>query len=91
MGLLEDIKRAAEGLPAVISDKKGLFTVEQTVAERKTFLSRKRLLYVAKFRIDEGTKTVHFSKILKESGFGLSSGSDSDIGTGFGFNPSSTL
>ena len=54
------------------------------IAERKVFLSTKKLIYRAIFRIDDVQKEVHFSEMLKESGSGISSGTDGPT-AGFGF------
>ena len=44
--------------------------------------------YSGKIKINEETKEVVFSDMLKESGSGLSMGSDSDMSSGFGFSAS---
>ena len=85
MVLQDEIKRVFSALPAEFSEKKGLFTVEYLVAERKSFLSKKKLLYIAKYRIDEDKREVRFTEMLKESGSGLSGGGDFDSSPGFGF------
>ena len=61
--------------------------MKAVIAERKAFLSKKKLEYIAKFRIDDDTKTIRFSEMLKESGSGISSGGgiDSGMSPGFGF------
>src|SRR3990172_3280319 len=88
---IEEVTTMANAIPAQLKQEKGLFTLEYTVAERKAFLSKKKLVYSAKFRIDEDKQEVRFTEMLKESGLGLSSGSsfsgggDLDIGSGFGF------
>jgi hypothetical protein len=51
----------------------------KVVAERKTFLSRKRLVYRASIRVDEEKREVHLSESLTESGLGLAS----ESGVGF--------
>lgn len=51
----------------------------KTVAERKAFLSRKRLVYRANVRVDEAKREVHLSESLAESGLGLAS----ESGVGF--------
>ncbi len=84
MHILEEIIQYFKSLPAEITGKKGLFTVEYVIAERKTFLSKQKLTYIAKFRVDEEKKQIRFTEMLKESGFGLSSG-DIEGSTGFGF------
>lgn len=55
------------------------------IAERKSFLSKKRVEYTAKFRVDEDDRSVHFTETLKESGSGLSGGDTADVGGGFTF------
>jgi hypothetical protein len=89
MGLQEEIRNVFVDLPAKFSEKKGLFSVEYVVAERKSFLSKKKLVYIAKYRIDEDKREVRFTEMLKESGSGLSSGGDFDSSPGFGFKTES--
>jgi hypothetical protein len=81
---IDGIRAFIEGIPATWKEKRGVCFVEFTVAERKAFLSKKKLVYSARFRIDEEKKELRFMEMLKESGSGASSG-DSDLGPGFGF------
>ena len=85
MNLLEDIGQVFAAFPAKFSDAKGVFTVEYVVAERKAFLSKKKLTYIAKYRLADDTREIHFTEMLKESGSGLSSGGNFDDSPGFGF------
>lgn len=85
MNLLEEIKKIAENIPAEIKEEKGKYILEYVVAQRKAFLSKKKLIYKAQFRIDEEKKEFRFTEMLKESGFGLSSGDMDDMSPGFGF------
>ena len=87
MALLDDIKQIAAEIPAEITEDNGLFTLRILVAERKAFLSKKKLEYIAKFRLYDEGKEVKFTEMLKESGSGLSSGGGGfdDISPGFGF------
>lgn len=87
----EEISKIAEELKGKISEKKGITTVEATIAERKAFLSKKKLTYSFQVKVDEEAKTVHFSEMLKEAGSGFSSGGgfDSEMSTGFGFKKES--
>lgn len=89
MRLHEEIRQVFAAFPAEFSEKKGLVTVEYVVAERKAFLSRKKLTYTAKYRIDEVNHEVRFTEMLKESGFGLSGGEDWNGSAGFGFKKES--
>lgn len=80
------IEKVVSEVGGKMTEKKGLVSVEATIAERKAFLSTKKLTYSFRVRVDEETKTVHFSEMLKEAGSGFSSGGfDSEMSTGFGF------
>lgn len=82
--LIEDIQGIAAGIGGTIQEKKGVYTLSAVIAERKAFLSKVKLEYIARFKIDEAAKEVKFSEMLKEAGSGLSGGSD-DMSPGFGF------
>jgi hypothetical protein len=84
MDFTNTIRQVLSSYSAVVKEKKGLYTAEITIADRKAFLSRKKLVYIAKFRIDDSKKQMRFSEMLKETGFGLS-GADIDRSPGFGF------
>jgi len=86
-GMMDEITRALENYNGKWNEKKGLWEFSTTIAERKAFLSKKKLTYSSKMRIDESSRVVKFSEMLVESGSGLSSGGDFDSGmsTGFGF------
>lgn len=81
---IEDIRAFAEGIPAPLTEKRGVYSLEFVVAERKTFLAKKKLTYSARFRVDDAAREVRFTEMLRESGSGASSGLD-DSGPGFGF------
>lgn len=87
--MLDQIQAFASRLGAEITEKKGVWSLNKLIAERKAFLSTKKLTYTAKFRIDAETKTLKFSEMLTERGSGLTAGGgfDGDLGvsTGFGF------
>lgn len=87
MGLIDTISAYSTELGGNLSEKKGVYTLEILVAERKAFLSKKKLRYIAKFRVVDDAKELKFTEMLAESGSGLSSGSDFDGGmsAGFGF------
>jgi hypothetical protein len=86
--LIDQIRKRVEAVPATLKEKRGVYSLEFTVAERKVFLSKKKLTYSAKFRVDEDRKELRFTERLTESGSGLSSG-DSGVGPGFGFKKES--
>jgi hypothetical protein len=54
------------------------------VAEQKSLLSRKKVEYYAKFKVDDVERVVRFFEMLKESGSGMSGGDSSDFGGGWG-------
>jgi hypothetical protein len=88
MNFLEEVQKIATGMSAELKEKKGIYSLEAVVAERKAFLSKKKLTYRAKFRIDDANKEVRFTEVLIEGGFGLSSsgdGMDMGMSPGFGF------
>jgi hypothetical protein len=85
--MIEEIKKALESFNGEWKENKGVWEFSATIAERKAFLSKKKLTYSAKMRIDDDAKLVKFSEMLIEAGSGFSSGGGSDdgISTGFGF------
>jgi hypothetical protein len=85
------ISKVAEEIGGKASEKNGVVLCEATIAERKAFLSTKKLTYSFRVRIDDESKTVKFSEMLKEAGSGFSSGGGFDDGmsTGFGFKKES--
>lgn len=85
MALSDDIREMANSIGAELKEKKGVFTLTLVVAERKALLSRKKLEYVAKFRVDDAARRLRFFEMLKETGSGLSAGSSDDMSPGFGF------
>ncbi len=84
--MIDDIKAALAQYKGEWKEKKGLWEYSAVIAERKAFLSKKKLTYSLRMRIDEAAKTVRFSEMLVEAGSGFSSGGDFDSGmsTGFG-------
>jgi hypothetical protein len=81
---IDAIAAIVEQIPGTLTEKHGVYFVDFVVAERAAFLSKKKLAYSARFRIDDDKKELRFTEMLKESGSGISSG-DSDVGPGFGF------
>ena len=88
MALRDELAAYAKSIPAELKEKKGVYTLECTVAERKVLLSKKKLTYSAKFRVDDEKREVRFTEMLKEASSGMSSG-DGDFGSGFGFKKES--
>jgi hypothetical protein len=88
--LIDEIKQALAYMRGEWTEKKGLWSFSATIAERKAFLSKKKLTYSSKLRIDDQARTIHYSELLTESGSGISSDSGFDSGsTGFGFKTES--
>jgi hypothetical protein len=87
MDLKQTIAEIGKTVPGRFEPQKdGSSKVEAVIAERKAFLSKKKLTYVCRFRVDEPAKEVRFFEMLKESGFGVSSGGgDDEMSSGFGF------
>jgi hypothetical protein len=76
MALTQDILGYAQEISADIKEKKGVYTLSLVVAERKAFLSKQKLTYQAKFRIDDPQKLVKFTEMLLESSSGMNAGTD---------------
>ncbi len=89
--LIDEVKKSLENRNGKWNEKKGVWDFSVVIAERKAFLSKKKLTYSMKMRIDDSAKTVRFSEMLVEAGSGLSTGGDfdSDMSSGFGFKTQS--
>jgi len=85
MSFLSEIQNYTHAIQADLKESKGVYELTILVAERKTFLSSQKLQYLAKFRIHENEKLIRYFEMLKESGSGVSTGSDFDSSPGFGF------
>jgi len=88
MDIKESVKKIADGLGRKISGKGNVLSCEATITERKVFLSKKKLTYAFKVKVDDEAKTIRFTEMLKEAGSGFSTGGgglDSEMSTGFGF------
>ncbi len=82
--LREEIRKVIADLPLSLKEEKNSFILEGLLAERKAFLSSKKISYIARFRFDESKKELRFTEMLKETGSGLSMGNVDDT-PGFGF------
>ncbi len=82
MTLAAEVKTFAASIPAELKERSGTGEITFVVAERKAFLTKQKLEYRAKYRIDDVNKVVKFTEMLKETKSGLSAG---DTTTGFGF------
>jgi hypothetical protein len=83
MDLKQTITEIGNTIPGQFEvQKDGSSRMEAVIAGRKAFLSKKKLTYICRFKVDEPAKEVRFFEMLKESGFGVSSGGE--VSTGFG-------
>lgn len=89
--MLNEINVLANENQLELTEKNNEIKLHKVVAERKSFLSKKKLEYSASIKIDDDNKQVSFTEMLKESGSGLSSGGgyDDGISPGFGFKAGS--
>jgi hypothetical protein len=85
MSIKDELTKVASQVLGELTEKKGVFGINANIAERKVFLSVKKLTYSAKIKVYEDKKEVHFSEMIKEAGAGISSGFGSDTSPGFGF------
>lgn len=84
MGLIEEIKNLPSVKGGNLKGDKGTYELKIILAERKAMLTKQKLEYFARFKIDDNRKVVHFTEMLKETGAGISSGGIEDISPGFG-------
>lgn len=90
--MIEEIKKVLGDYDGQWKEKNGVWEFSSVIAERKAFLSTKKLTYSAKMKIDDDAKSVTFSEMLIEAGSGLTSGGggfDDGMSTGFGFKTES--
>lgn len=87
--IVQKVREKIAGIPGDFQDKKEVFCLDCVIAERKAFLSKQKLSYTARFRVDDAAKEVTFTEILKESKSGLGAGGADDISPGFSFRKSS--
>jgi hypothetical protein len=84
MALKDDLMAAASVFPAPLQPQKdGSLVMEMLVAERKAFLSKRKLTYKCKLRVNDAAHSVTFWEMLVEKGSGVSGGDD--MAPGFGF------
>jgi len=85
---LEEIAKKINGK---LTKKNNAYTIVSVIAERKAFLSTKKLEYIVTFKMDDEKNIFNFSEMLKESGSGLSMGGGfgDDMSPGFGFKSGS--
>ncbi len=81
--MIDTIRQMAASIGAEFKEKKGAYTLTHLVAERKAFLSKKKLEYIARFTVDDFARELTFTEMLKETGSGVSGGDDSSPGFGF--------
>lgn len=85
MDIAQQIRSHLASLPgAKVSGKGQGGEMKITIAEQKSFLSKKSVEYSARFKVLEDERTVAFFEMLKESGSGMSGGDSSDFGGGWG-------
>jgi hypothetical protein len=84
LSLLDSLVTAGSAFPTPLQPQKdGSLAMETLVAERKAFLSKRKLIYKCKLRVDDNTRKVTFWEMLEEKGSGVSGGDD--MAPGFGF------
>lgn len=89
----EALLELGQSLPAKFTEAKNdILWMTYVVAERKAFLSRQKLFYRCRIKIDDNKKALIFFEILSEVGSGLSTGGgfDSEMSSGFGFKAEKT-
>ena len=76
MLLKDSLIELSKNFPEVFKEQRdGSLIMQFVIAERKAFLSKKRLLYKSKIRVNDEKKEVTFFEMLSESSSGLSADS----------------
>ena len=76
MSLKSVVIETSKNFPAEFKEQKdGSLFLQFVIAERKSFLSKKKLTYRSKLRVNDEKKEVTFFEMLSESSAGLSAGS----------------
>ena len=76
MSLKDELIKVSENFPAELKEQRdGSLAMKFVIAERKAFLSKKKLTYKCKARVNDEKKEVTFFEMLSESNAGLSAGS----------------
>jgi hypothetical protein len=88
--ILRKVQEALGELPGNFERKKEVFCLDVVIAERKAFLSKQKLSYTARFRVDEAAREVSFNEKLEEQKSGFGAGGIDDISPGFSFKKTST-
>lgn len=84
MSLQDELITAGSWFPGPLQPQKdGSLAMETLVAERKAFLSKRKLTYKCRLRVDDVARSVTFWEMLVEKGSGVSGGDD--MAPGFGF------
>lgn len=87
--MFEQIQNILQSYGGTWKNKNDVWEISCVIAERKAFLSTKKLTYSARFKIYEPQKLIVFSEMLVETGSGLSSGVGDGMSAGFGFKAES--
>lgn len=76
MSLKETLIEVSKSFPAEFKEQKdGSLVLQFVIAERKVFLSKKKLTYKSKVRVNDEKKEITFFEMLSELNSGLSAGS----------------
>lgn len=87
--IVQKVREGIKGIPGYFENKKEVFCLDSIIAERKAFLSKQKLSYTARFRVDDIAKEVTFTEMLKEEKSGLGAGGMDDLSPGFSFKKTS--
>ncbi|MFH1609504.1 MAG: hypothetical protein ABID40_02615 [Candidatus Bipolaricaulota bacterium] len=69
--LTKALTELLKGLGGEVKERGGMVEFTRVLAERRAFLARRKLVYRARLRVDEGARAVHLSESLTETSSGL--------------------
>lgn len=85
MAIADEIRVYLSDQGAKVSGKGDASQASIVLAEQKSFLSKKKAEYRARFKVDEANREVRFFEMLAESGAGMAGGDFDQVGGGWGF------
>lgn len=88
--IVPTVQSLLQGLPGAFEAKGDVYCLEAVIAERRAFLSKQKLSYTARFRIDEALKEVRFTEQLVERKSGLGAGNPDGLSPGLSFKKTRT-
>ena len=82
MSIETELAEIGSGFGLESKEKKGVVTLSRLAAEKKGFLSKRKVTYQALYKIDQEQKELHFTEFLIESASGAGGAGSESWSTG---------